>query len=73
MQQTLISMSMVMMIRMLFLKRVRVLLNQKVHANISIGALNDLSGRINPLYDIDDVAKLVLFFLLRNQQVCFVQ
>jgi hypothetical protein len=58
-----------MMIRML---RVRVLLNQKVQANIRIGAFNDLSGRINPLYDIDDVAKLVLFFLLRNQ-VYFVQ
>jgi len=58
---------------MIRMKRVRVLLNQKVHANIRIGAFNDLSGRINPLYDIDDVAKLVLFFLLRNQQVCFVQ
>jgi len=72
MQQTLISMSMVMMIRMLFLKRVRVLLNQKVQANISIGAFNDLSGWINPLYDINDVEKLVLFFLLRNQ-VYFIQ
>jgi hypothetical protein len=72
MQQTFISMSMVMMIRMLFLKRVRVILNQKLQANIRIGAFNDLSGRINPLYDINDVAKLVLFFLLRNQ-VCFVQ
>jgi hypothetical protein len=65
-------MSMVVMIRVLFLKRVRVLLNEKVQTNIRIGALNDLSGWINPLYDIDDVAKLVLLFFLRNQ-VCFVQ
>jgi hypothetical protein len=56
----------------LFLKRVRVLLDQEVQANIRIGAFNDLSGWINPLYDIDDVAKLVILFFLRNQ-VCFVQ
>ena len=65
-------MSMVVMIRVLFLERVRVLLNQEVQTNIRVGALNDLSGRINPLYDIDDVAKLVFLFFLRNQ-VCFVQ
>jgi hypothetical protein len=65
-------MSMVVIMRMLFLKRVRVLLNQEVQTNIRIGALNNLSSRIDPLYDIDNVAKLVFLFFFRNQ-VCFVQ
>lgn len=63
---------MVVMIRVLFLKRVRVLLYQEVQSNIRVGALNDLSGWINPLNDIDDVAKQVIFFFLWNQ-ICFVQ
>jgi hypothetical protein len=65
-------MSMVVMICMLFLKWVRVILNQEVQTNIRIGALYDLSGWINPLYDIDDVANMVFLFFLRNQ-VRFVQ
>jgi hypothetical protein len=65
-------MSIVVMICMLFLKWVRVLLNQEVQTNIRIGALYDLSGWINPLNDIDDVANMVFLFFLRNQ-VRFVQ